>query len=363
MFRRLAATGFLEERWRSGRRPGLRAGLNLVRELAPLDGGAALAVSLHSEVFLATMQRFRRNALAASLMEQGLKGVAVGSIGITEDDGGSDPSRVTTRAEVQPDGTWRIRGHKRYISNLELATHCLVLADGRDADRSGPTLFVVDLRTSGAELTGTYDKLGTHSVGAWRVHLDLTLPAEARLGPVGAGVTTILPSLRYERLAVSCAVLAGARHALGLSVAYLRRRPSGDGRLYDRSTLSHAAAAAQAQLRAAEALVEQVTDLDIAHAATDADYAAAKYHSALTACEVGDVAIQLMGGRGYTVNFPHERIWRDARLGRIGAGTDEMMLEVVARSQDRRSSLDAELDRLMAEDRPRSSSEQVDVDE
>jgi alkylation response protein AidB-like acyl-CoA dehydrogenase len=163
----------------------------------------------------------------------------------------------------------------------------------------------------------------------------------------------ILPALRYERVAVSCAVLAGARHALGLSVGYLRQRASGDGRLYDRSALAHAAASAEISLRAAEALVEQVIDRDLARTATDADYAAAKHHSAVVACEVADAAIQLMGGRGYTESFPHERIWRDARLGRIGAGTDEMMLEIVARSLDRPSALDPELTRLMTEDQPR----------
>jgi hypothetical protein len=57
-----------------------------------------------------------------------------------------------------------------------------------------------------------------------------------------------------------------------------------------------------------------------------------------------------MGGRGYTEAFPHERIWRDARLGRIGAGTDQMMLEIVARGLDRPSPYDAETERLMAND-------------
>jgi alkylation response protein AidB-like acyl-CoA dehydrogenase len=187
LFTRLGASGFLARRWQDGRRPGLRAGLDLVRALAPLDGGVALAVSLHSEVFLATLHRFRSNPLVADLVERALTGEAVGAVGLTEDGGGSDPSQVTTRAELQPDGTWRLRGHKRYVSNLELATHCLVLTQSQDGGVGGPTLFVVDLRDEGVELVGTYDKLGTHSVGAWRVHLDVVVPAVPPPGSARSG--------------------------------------------------------------------------------------------------------------------------------------------------------------------------------
>lgn len=349
----IGATGFLEKRWQDGRRQGLRAALELIDLLAPLDGGSTLAFSLHSEVFIATLDRFRSNAMAAGLVGGALAGEVVGALALTEDGGGSDPSAVTTTCVELPDGRWRLDGHKRFTSNLESATHCIVLADGRSGLRQGPTLYLVPLHTEGVRLVGTYPKLGTNSVGAWRLEFEsAVLQADARLGPIGAGLPAVFRCLRAERLAVSRAVISGAAHSLGLSVAYLRSRSTSGTRLYDRSALSHKVAECDVQIRAAEAMLESVTVRDLDGTAEDVDYAALKLFCARTATEVADAAMQMMGGRGYTSRYPHERIWRDARLARIGAGTDEMMLEIIARRLDRPTPASSLLEQMRSTDLP-----------
>lgn len=355
LFTALAATGFLAERWRSGRRAGLRAALDLIGSVARIDGGVTLAISLHSEVFLATLDRFGRHPLAPQLFTQGCRGEVVGAAAITEDGGGSAPTTVTTTAHQLPDGTWHLRGHKRYVSNIDLATHCLVLAHAHTPGKHGPTLFLVDLARHGVERVGTYDTLGMTSLGAWRIEFDAVLPAEARLGPTGGGLPAILPALRYERLVAARAVVSATRHALDLSRSFLRHRPAnsdGGGRLYDHSALAHMLASAWIKLDAADALIENLVLKDLDRTATDADYAATKHFATTTATEVADVALQLMGGRGYTAAFPHERIWRDARLTRIGGGTDQIMLGIVARGLDRPGPSDAQMDSLVSLDLP-----------
>jgi alkylation response protein AidB-like acyl-CoA dehydrogenase len=354
VFRVLAATGFLTERWAAGRRAGLRDALDLVASLAPLDGGVTLSVSLHSEVFLATLDRFGRHPLAPTLFGAGCRGDVVGATALTEDGGGSDPTRVTTTAHQQPDGSWHVRGHKRYTSNIDVATHCLVLARAHGGERRGPTLFLVDLDRPGVDRVGTYSTLGTDSLGAWRLELDTVLPSEAKLGPVGGGLPAILPALRYERLVAARGAVSAARHALDLSRSFLRHRAGGEEgrRLYDHSALGHMLADAWIRLDAADALIERLVVRDLERTATDADYAAAKHLATTTASAVADVAIQLMGGRGYTSAFPHERIWRDIRLTRIGGGTDQVMLGMVARSLDRASAADPIMDALVQADAP-----------
>lgn len=241
---------------------------------------------------------------------------------------------MATSANRNNDGDWQVSGAKRYISNLENATHSLVLVNATDERRSGPTVFLIDLACAGVDVVGSYGKMGTDSVGAWRLELDCVLPNACRLGPVGAGLAVLLGALRYERMAVARAVLSGARHSLKLSLEFLRQRESQGGRLYDLSALSHRVAQSWIDLQAAEALLERLIEQDQSGAASDADYAAVKFHAATTAQRVADAALQLLGGRGYTHAFPHERILRDIRLGRIGAGTDELMLAIVARHLD-----------------------------
>lgn len=298
IFSALAATGFFASRWAGGRRAGVRGALSLIERIAPLDGGLALAISLHSEVFLATLSRFSTNLTAASVFADGLVGDAVGVLAITEDQGGSDPAAIVTGASRTDSGGWRISGTKRYISNVENATHGLVLVDATYGRRSGPTVFLVPLTSACVTKAGHYGKLGTDSVGAWRLVFDCEVSDGCRLGPIGAGLAVLLGALRYERMAVSCAMLAGARHALSLSVEFLRQHESQGGRLYELSTLSHRAAEAWVDLQASAALLEQLVDRDEQGVASDADYAAVKFHAATTAQRVTDTALQFLGGRG-----------------------------------------------------------------
>jgi alkylation response protein AidB-like acyl-CoA dehydrogenase len=337
-FRDLAKTGYLRDRWRDGATTGLPLATAMARRLGPLSGGVALALSVHSEVFMMALRLMGRSRYAEELFEGALDGEVIGCLAATEDGGGSDLRGAQTRA-VRTETGWMVRGRKRYTTNAGGATHTLVLAQTELGDRLAPSLLLVDLAASGVEVTGFYPKLGTLAADTGRIVLDTAVAPHALVGPVGSGLLTLLRCLRFERTMISAGVLSVARRALDLAVAFARLRRLGDQRLLDLQAVRHRLAEAQTRLVAVETMLDAVVARTAAGTVTDQDVATLKFLAARTACDVTDDAIQVFGGRGYTSVFPLERMYRDVRLARIGGGTDEVMLEIVASTLDRSDEL------------------------
>jgi len=362
LFEGLGAAGVFRDRWAAGAAGGLPLARAMVRELSPLNGGVALAVSIHGEVFAHALHRFG-GARHADLLADALDGRAVGCAAFTEPTGGSDLFSLRTAGARTGDG-WHLTGTKRYTTNLGTATHVLVLArtpgrgfasgltpgvaEGEGGERAH-TLFVVPLDRPGVRVTRFFDTFGMRSADTGELVLDVALTDDDVVGRPGAGLLYALKILDHERVAAATAVVAGARAALALATEHLRRREQFGRRLFDHQALAHRLADRWAELEAAAALT------DAACAAARGDQlphhlvAAAKLFAGRTAQTAIDEAVQFFGGRGYTEDFPLERILRDGRLVRIGGGTDEMLRGIIAMHLDAPNpQAGAHLDRLTA---------------
>lgn len=351
----LGRAGFFSERWEEGRTRGLPYALVLAEESALVSGGLGLAVTLHSEVFLGTLHRLARTATQQSMLAAALCGDAIGCFATTESRGGSDIAGVQTLARATANG-WHLTGEKRYISNAGVASHALVLARHEGQERaSNLSIFVVPLRTSGVRIAGFYNKAGTHSCDAADLVFDVDLAKDALLGTQGAGPLYIMQALQSERIALAAQLVLVARTSIGLAVAHARKRQQFHRPLIQMQALRHRIADCVVELWAAESFLHSVViaaqrGRDVSH-----ETAALKLLCAKMAGHVVDEALQIFGGRGYTSNYPLERYWRDARLARIGAGTDEIMRELVASGVDRASNFyDEWVERLYEEDLPNS---------
>lgn len=350
----LAEAGVFRRRWAVGADEGLGALVAISEETSAVCSGLALAVLGHCEVFAGALTWLGESERHARLLEDALAGRAIGCFAATEEQGGSALAGVRTVATALPDGRWRLRGRKRYVSNLGGATHAVVLA--RVANRpssSDLALFVLPLAAPGVTVAGFFPTVGLRSCDVGELHLDTLLPADALLGSPGLGLAYASRLLQFERIAICVQLIAGARRALQLTAAYARRRRNGGGRLIDLQAVRHRLAGFQAEVWAAEAALRAVLDEARAGGSVAHRVAGLKLVATAVADEVTDGCMQLFGARGYTANFPLERWWRDVRLARIGGGADEVMSDAVASYLDRPAPAEEELlDRLEAADQP-----------
>jgi alkylation response protein AidB-like acyl-CoA dehydrogenase len=352
-FAALADHGVFRDRWRDGAEGGLPYLVAMAEETARVSSGVALAAMAHSEVFIGALQWLAACDGQRSLLEAALDGRVVGCFAATESHGGSDLAgvRATARRIL---GGWYLAGRKRYVSNLGGATHLLVLA--REPTRP-PThalsLFLVPLDAPGVRIDGFFATAGLRSCDVGEVSFDVVLGRDALLGASGMGLLYATRLLQFERISICAQLIEAARIALGLAAAHARRRTVFGSRLLDKQAVRHRLASCQAGLWAAEALLERVVAAALRDCGVGHQVAGLKLVTGRMAEQVIDECLQLFGARGYTSNYPLERIWRDARLARIGGGPDEVMAEVVASRLDRPSrQFDELLDRFEAADLP-----------
>jgi alkylation response protein AidB-like acyl-CoA dehydrogenase len=333
VFGALGRAGVFRERWAAGRGAGLVMAMVLAEELSLLSAGLGLGVSLHNEVFLGILSPLARTDRQRAVREQALAGEAVGCFSSTEVSGGSDLGALTCRAERVGDG-WRLQGQKRFTSNASVATHAVVLAR-IEGKATGIAPFLVSLADGDARVEGSYATLGLRACDTSQITIDALLPDDALLGTSGLGIVHVQRALQLERLSATAQALTGAQVALRLAAAFARARRLGARPLLERDTIRHRLADLHTRLAAAEALLDStLTSLAAGVDATRA-IAMAKLMGAEVANQVIDGSLQTLGGRGYLEAYPLERWWRDARLARIGGGTDDVMRDIVAGGIDR----------------------------
>ena len=332
LFAALGAAGIFRDRWARGAAAGLPLGRVLVAEMARLNGGLALGVSLHCEVFVQALHRFG-GARHAATLESALAGASIGCVALTEPGGGSDIySMGTAAARVGADG-WQLTGTKRFTTNVGRATHLLTLAR-TGAGNQDFTLFLVPLDRPGVRITRFFETMGVRSVDTGGVEFDARMTDADVVGRAGAGLMYVLKLLDYERIAAAEGVVAGARAALALATAHLRQRTQFGKRLFDHQALAHRLADRWAEVEAAAALIDTACREARGDHLPHHLVAAAKLVAARTSTAAVDEAIQMLGARGYTEDYPLERIFRDARVTRIAGGTDEMLRQIIGMHLD-----------------------------
>ena len=350
-----ARRGIFRARWEPGAEGGLPLLITLSQETSQVSGGLAVAVMGHSEMFVGALTWLATSPGQLALREDALDGRVVGCFAATETQGGSDLAGIRSTA-TPASGGWRLRGCKRYVSNIGGASHVLVLArpeGARDARDLG--LFVVPLDNPGMTVDGYFHAVGIAACDVGQVSFDTTVPADAVLGRPALGLLYATHLLNFERISICAQLLAMAELSVRLAVAYARRRAVGGMRVFDRQAVRHRLAGCQAELWTLQGrLAEIVARVERLRRMPAHEIAAFKLTSAEAAGQIVDTCMQVFGARGGMGNFPVERLWRDTRMARMGGGTDEVLADMVASGLDRDDpAIDALLDEYMAGDTPR----------
>jgi alkylation response protein AidB-like acyl-CoA dehydrogenase len=337
IFERFGALGFLGLRfpieW-GGQGGDYFSAVVLGEELARIwAGGLGMAIAVQTDMATPPVLQFGTEEQKERFLRPAIAGRSIAALAITEPDAGSDVSGIETLARRDGDD-YVISGRKIFITNGVRCHWALVVAKTDAAlGHGGFSLFLVEKERKGFVVARELHKLGMHSSDTAELLFDeCRVPTRNLLGQEGHGFKHLMWELQGERLIAACRAVAGAQATLEYTIRYVNERRAFGHAIGEFQAIRHRLADLSAHIAAARAFVYET-----AGRWSDGEYpvleiSQAKLLSTRLAVEVADEAIQMLGGHGYMSEYPVERAWRDARLARIGAGSDEMMREIIAKS-------------------------------
>ena len=296
-------------------------------------GGLSMGIAVQTDMAMPPILALGTEEQKQEWAVPAIKGEKILCLGITEPDAGSDVKGIKTRA-VRDGDEYVINGSKTYITNGHRSdVIVLVTKTDPDAGYDGFTLFLVPMDAPGVIREKKLQKMGMHaSDTALLAFQDVRVPASAVLGEVGKGFYHIMWELQGERMIGAAGSVAGAQKCFDRTLEYAKEREAFGKAIGHFQVIRHKFAEMATKIETARQLV-YVTAWRFANGEYPVrEISMAKLHASRVACEVADECIQIHGGAGYMKEYNVERVWRDMRLNRIGAGTDEIMLEVIGRS-------------------------------
>jgi alkylation response protein AidB-like acyl-CoA dehydrogenase len=337
VFRRMGELGFLGLTFPQeygGQGGDYYCGIVLAEEMTRCNsGGLAMGVAVHTDMATPPILAFGTEEQKQRYLVPSIRGEKISCLGITEPDAGSDVAGIKTRA-VRDGDEYVINGSKTYITNGHRADFILLVTKtDPDAGYDGFTLFLVDMDLPGVIREKKLEKLGMHSSDtALLAFQDVRVPVENVLGEVGKGFYHIMWELQGERLSSAAGCVAGAERVFDRTLEYAKERHAFGRPIGHFQVIRHKFAEMATKIETARQLV-YTTAWRFANGEYPVrEISMAKLYASRIATEVADECIQIHGGAGYMKEYGIERSWRDIRLNRIGAGTDEIMLDLIGRS-------------------------------
>jgi alkylation response protein AidB-like acyl-CoA dehydrogenase len=263
-----------------------------------------------------------------------LRGEELAALAITEPQIGSDTSRMQTRAVLRGD-RWVINGQKRFITGGGLADYLTLFAitDTGAHPHTGMSCFLVPMDHPGVRVRRQLDEvlLADWMDNAWIEFHDVDIPRDSLLGPLHGGYHVLMDELDTERVTYCMASLGEARRALEVAAEYATKRVQFKQPIAAFEGVSFKLAEMYAALDAARQVTYRTARMVQAGLPAQRESAVTKLVVAESVWRIVDHAMQVLGGIGYTADFPIQGIFRNTRLLRIGAGSDEIMKFLIAR--------------------------------
>lgn len=304
----------------------------IIIEENAMHGDVGFYINLHSNIVVPYIAKLGSDEQKARWLPGLVSGETISAVAMTEPSTGSDLAGMRTRAEDKGDH-WLLNGAKTYISNGILGD-LVVVAARTDPDRPhGISLFVVERGMEGFERGRRLEKMGMKSQDTAELFFnDVRVPKENLLGEPGMGFKYLARFLAQERLVVAIGSVAAAQAAFGLTLEYVKDRKAFGKPIGTFQNSRFTMARMRAEIDMAQAYVDQCVMLLKEGALSAEDASAAKLLGSELEGRVLDQCVQLHGGAGYMDEYRVSRMYTDARITRIFAGTSEIMLEIIGRS-------------------------------
>ncbi|MBB5878406.1 MULTISPECIES: isovaleryl-CoA dehydrogenase [unclassified Xanthomonas] len=335
LWRKLGEQGLLgltvEEEY-GGSAMGYLAHVVAMEEISRACGAIGLSYGAHSNLCVNQLRKNASPAQKARYLPKLCSGEHVGALAMSEPGAGSDVVSMKLRAEARGD-RYVLNGNKMWITNGPDADVLVVYAKTDPSGGArGITAFIVEKGMPGFSTAQKLDKLGMRGSNTCElVFQDCEVPAENVLGEVGGGVRVLMSGLDYERVVLSGGPLGLMAAALDVVLPYVHERRQFGEPIGSFQLMQGKLADMYVGLNACRAYVYAVARACDAGRTTRQDAAGAILYAAEKATWLTGQAIQVLGGNGYINDYPTGRLWRDAKLYEIGAGTSEIRRMLIGR--------------------------------
>jgi len=294
-------------------------------------GDIGFYINLHNDLVAPYIHKLCNDEQRDRFMPGIVSGETILAVAMTEPSTGSDLAGMKTRA-VENGDHWVLNGAKTYISNGILGD-LIVVAARTDPDRPhGISLFLVERGMEGFERGRKLDKMGLKSQDTAELFFnDVKVPKANLIGEAGQGFKYLAQMLAQERLIAAIGFMATAQTAFDLTLDYVKERRAFGKPIGAFQNTRFKMAQMRAELDMAQTYVDQCVMLLNDKSLTAEDASAAKLLTSELEGRVMDVCVQMHGGAGYMEEYRISRMYTDARISRIFAGTSEIMLEIIGR--------------------------------
>jgi alkylation response protein AidB-like acyl-CoA dehydrogenase len=303
-----------------------------IEELSRVDASLGVTVSAHSSLCANPIFLFGTEAQKKKYLPPLVTGERLGAFGLTESMAGSDASGTRTTA-VRDGDAYVINGSKIFITNGYYAdTYVITAQMDKSKGNKGIAAFILEKGTPGFTFGKKEKKMGIRSSATYElVFENVRIPAENLLGEEGNGFRIAMTTLDYGRIGIASQALGIAQGAYGQALKYAKERVQFGHPISDLQAIRFKLADMALQIEAARLLVYRAAFIADEHKQPVSKYSAmAKVFASEAANKVTTQAVQILGGYGYTRDYPVERMMRDAKITEIYEGTSEIQRVVVA---------------------------------
>ncbi|GAB3111532.1 acyl-CoA dehydrogenase family protein [Janibacter alkaliphilus] len=296
------------------------------------SAGVAMAIGVQSMMATPSLARYGSAELRRDYLAPAIAGTAVASIAVTEPDTGSDVARLRTRARRDGDD-WVITGRKFYITNGTQADWiCLLARTSDEGGYRGMSQIVVPTDSPGFSVARSLRKLGNHSSDTAELVLDdVRVPVSSTIGEIGRGFQQQMEQFVIERMYAAYSTVGACDLALERTRRYALEREVFGTPLASKQYIAFRLTELAAQVDLLRSHNTAVCEAYLAGEDITRSASVAKLTAGRLFRDVADTCLQVHGGAGYLEETWTARLFRDARLGSIGGGADEVMLQVLAR--------------------------------
>jgi alkylation response protein AidB-like acyl-CoA dehydrogenase len=295
-------------------------------------GGVSAGLGAHTGIATPPIYKFGTPEQHQRFLVPAIKGEKICALGITEPGAGSDVAGIRTFAR-KVDGGYVVNGSKTFITNGVRADFLVcAVKTTEEGGHQGLSFLVLERDMPGYEVVSKLEKMGWHSSDTGELSFtDVEVPAENLLGEEDGGFKLIMANFQWERLLMALGAVGAMKKLLEIAVAYAQEREAFGRPIGRFQAIRHKIAELSIKAAVAESMTYNA--LRLFHHGHNAvkEVTQAKLFTQRATVEVADEVLQIHGGYGYMREYGVERALRDARLGPIGGGTDEVMKEILSK--------------------------------